>query len=199
MQVMRLFVAIPADERLRRSVVAIQGELRRSLGEQFRWERPSNLHVTLKVLGDGPVDGVQEVVRAVRAVASASDTTVLTPRCLDAFPSPARPRVLVLSLDDAAGVVSDLARRLEEAFAELGFPPEPRSFRPHITLGRARRTARIDDVGPDLAAVDLSAARDLYVDALTVYQSDLSSSGAEYTVLAEEALGEPQDGVFEEM
>jgi 2'-5' RNA ligase len=54
-------------------------------------------------------------------------------------------------------------------------------------------------VGPDLAAVDLSAVRDLYVDAITVYQSDLSPSGAEYTVLAEEALGEPEDGMFEEM
>ncbi len=199
MQVMRLFVAIPADERLRRSLVAIQGELRRTLGEQFRWERPSNLHVTLKFLGDVAVDGIQDVFRAARAVASASGSTVLTPRCLDAFPSPARPRVLVLSLDDAAGVVADLARRLEEALAELGFAPERRRFRPHITLGRARRNARIEDVGPDLAAVDLSAVRDLYVDAVTVYQSDLSPSGAEYTVLAEEALGEPEDETFEEM
>lgn len=191
MQVMRLFVAVPADESLRWSLIAIQQELQREVGEAFRWEPADHLHLTLKFLGDVPVDGIQEVFGAVRSVAAAWGTTVLTPRDLEAFPRPERPRVLVLTLDDASGVVTGIAKALEDAFAELGFPREARAFRPHITLGRARRGGRTPAVTGSLARVDLSAARELYVDALTVYQSKLSSSGAEYTVLTEEPLGAP--------
>ena len=41
-----------------------------------------------------------------------------------------------VSAEDPDGVLSQLAQRLDERFAELGIAPDNRAFTPHLTLGR---------------------------------------------------------------
>jgi 2'-5' RNA ligase len=196
---MRLFVAVPAEERLREALLAVQAELRSELGDQVKWERPQNLHLTLKFLGDVPVAGIDSVFQVIRQTAVQFPTAALPVRGLDAFPRAQRPRVLVLSLADPEGVAHGIAERLEDDLATLGFQRDRRRFKPHITLGRAKRHARLPDVEPLLESIDVSPVQELYMDALTVFQSELSSSGATYTVMAEEPLGADMEAPDDEM
>src|SRR5712675_612158 len=55
-----------------------------------------------------------------------------------------RPRVIWAGLD-ADPALELLQHRVEQEFSPLGFPPEGRPFRPHLTLGRAAREARPRD------------------------------------------------------
>ena len=78
---------------------------------------------------------------------------------------------------------------LAQALRPLGFEPEARAFRPHLTLARARDPRGDPALAPcaeELANVDCGEAR---IDALVLYRSDLSRSGARYTALARPALG----------
>jgi 2'-5' RNA ligase len=82
-----------------------------------------------------------------------------------------------------------LQHRVEQEFAPLGFPTEARAFRPHVTLGRARREARPGDfAGLESALARLEFAQTAVVTALDLMQSKLGSGGAVYNVRHSERL-----------
>jgi 2'-5' RNA ligase len=67
-----------------------------------------------------------------------------------------------------------LARAVGERLAPLGHPPEARPYHAHLTLARLKVPA-----GVRLPAVT-SVGQPWRVDAVTVYESVLRRSGAEY-------------------
>lgn len=85
--------------------------------------------------------------------------------------------------------LAGLAARVERCLADAGFPPEERSFSPHVTLGRVREPRR----NPELAAaIDAAATRrfgERSVSAISLMRSDLSPRGARYTELLSVPLG----------
>jgi 2'-5' RNA ligase len=72
------------------------------------------------------------------------------------------------------------------ALADLGvLAPERRRFRPHVTVARVRRGARLDQRSlPPVPAVGAFAGA-----ALTLYRSRLGAPGARYEPLARVGLG----------
>lgn len=183
MQSLRCFVAVPLPEHVRASVVALQDRLRLRLEDCVRWERRTNLHVTLKFLGDVPVSDLPAVTVVVQQVAAVSRASTLVSPRADAFPSPKSPRVLVVCFDDPAGALAATVERLEQGLGRLGYHRERRRFRPHTTLGRVRQGRRILDLPTILAGLDTSAVPEVPVEELVLYQSELSPSGAAHTAL----------------
>jgi RNA 2',3'-cyclic 3'-phosphodiesterase len=188
MQALRCFVAVPIAAQVADGLARVQDELRVAVPRGVRWERPRNFHLTLKFLGDVAVDLVPRVTEVVARAAEAAGLSCARPEGVDAFPNVARPRVLVLRLAEPAGALAAAVRVLEEGFAELGFPREARAFRPHLTLGRVEKDARLGDLGPILHEVRYGDAPSIPVDSLALYQSELSPRGATYTALCEYPL-----------
>lgn len=189
----RLFVAIDLGEEARAALVAAQAACRK-LALPVRWVDPAGAHLTLKFLGDTDADRVDALAAALRTVVAAQEPFALRTGGLGAFPNARRPRVLWLGLAGDLERLARLHRALEAALAGLGFPPEERPFRPHLTLGRFREGARPDRVD-DLAAVIAASSRwpaaSLLVDAVRLMRSELGPGGARYTSLAVAPLGEP--------
>jgi 2'-5' RNA ligase len=70
-----------------------------------------------------------------------------------------------------------LQDRLERAGEAIGFPPEGRPFRPHVTLGRVREGHRV----PPNALEEYEVERlPLLAEELVLYESLLSSQGPRY-------------------
>jgi 2'-5' RNA ligase len=109
----------------------------RGLASGIRWVRPTNLHLTLRFLGDA-VDA--ERLAALREkltdIAAQTAPFVIDARGTGAFPNLARPRVIW------AGLIGDelvhLAARVEDAAVDAGFTRERRPYSPHLTIGRVR-------------------------------------------------------------
>lgn len=95
-----------------------------------------------------------------------------------AFPNAPRGRVLWLGLVEGTDVVARLASGVARCLAPLGYEPESRPFRPHLTLARCARPsdlrAPVAAIGPD----PVGPAWD--VGALAVYESQLRRDGARY-------------------
>lgn len=66
-----------------------------------------------------------------------------------AFPSPVRPRTLWLGIPGGAPELAALAAQVSAELEPLGWPPDDRPFRPHLTLARADGRRE----GPLVAAV----------------------------------------------
>jgi 2'-5' RNA ligase len=183
---MRLFLAIDLPPRVRDAVAEVQERTRRSC-PGWRWVRPEGIHLTLRFLGEvTPADEARQRETWRRAVAG-------HPRVrfdvggLGVFPGGGRPRVLWLGVKDAspAGDLAALAEALEETARELGFEPDERPFRAHLTLARAEREGRPVSPAPGGALL----ASDLVADEVVLFQSELGPGGARYGRVAALPLG----------
>jgi 2'-5' RNA ligase len=73
---------------------------------------------------------------------------------------------------------------IERAFAAIGFPVEGRPFRPHVTIGRARKDARGGVRGAEAHLDRLTFADGFTVESIDLMESTLTPSGARYAVRA---------------
>ncbi len=183
MRSLRCFVAVALPDFARDAVSAAQDSLRTHVPRGLRWERPENLHLTLKFLGDVAADQVPAVCEACARVAARHAPTHLLAGPLDAFPNPRRPRVVVMRLEEGDGGISRVARDLEAEMERLGFARESRPFHPHVTLARARRDWRPEDLTPHLDRLEPPSAPAIPVDDITLFESELSPRGSTYTAM----------------
>lgn len=179
---LRTFFAIELGGAARRIAAEVAKRLAAEPGgEEVRWTRPEAYHVTLRFVGRTPRDHVVDLARAVQRRVAGTAPFALSLGALHAFPSPRRPRVVVLDVEPAAPIAA-LARTVEQGVADAGFPPEERAFHPHLTLGRvmerSRTTPRLHaSLGPtEPAPFDVAS--------VVFFQSVLAPGGSRYTPLA---------------
>jgi len=182
----RLFVAVPVPGETLRAMadwIAEWGARRRG----WRPVRPEGIHLTIRFLGDTDPDLVPRLAAELETAASAASPVRAVAAGWGVFPGPGRPRVLWAGLRGELEPLAGLARAVEDAVVGLGFPPERRPFRPHLTLARARRDRRPLLPGrPDPHAPEFGPVP---VEELVLYRSHLLPDGARYEVLSRAPLG----------
>jgi len=183
----RLFVALNLPDVVRRALWEAASALR-DRDFPIKWVRPEGLHLTLKFLGEVDDARERELRDALQRAVAGGKTLPLALGGFGVFPDFGRPRVVWV------GVAPDPALELlqhgvEREFGPLGFPPEGRAFRPHLTLGRAGRDARARDFeGLETALSAMRFEETVVVETLDLMRSTLERGGAVYQVLQRERL-----------
>ncbi len=174
--VARCFIALVVDEETARAAVRAQRELP---DRGVSLASPESMHVTLKFLGD--VDTAEVARPAFDALAPhvVGAPIALGSAALEAFPSAARASVLVLALPDEGGRIARLAGVADQEAGARGVPREERRFRPHLTLGRCRRSLDARELVARVGPVALGVAPEV-----TLFRSDREARGVRYTPLA---------------
>jgi len=186
-EVLRAFFAFEPGEALCAEVAEVAARLRARLGpaaEGLRWTRPEGWHVTLRFLGSTEHAQVAELAQRARAALGTREPFALRLGAALAFPA-RRPRVLALDLEPHEPLRA-LAAVLERVAVSLGFPPEERPFRPHLTLARAKAGLRRR---PDLEGVAAPGRAVQAVREVALLRSETLPEGARYTPLGHFALG----------
>ncbi len=138
----RLFVALELPPDQRRALAERGRLLAAELGGRPVPE--ANLHLTLAFLGRVPPERGDALLAALGEALSGP-----APRLevigTAAFPRAARATVAGVELRDPTGGLEALHARVGRAVqAAAGIPPEARPLRPHVTLVRFRRPARVE-------------------------------------------------------
>ena len=184
----RLFIAINLPESERQAIHHATAPLREA-ARSVTWVAPDCIHLTMKFLGEQPPGAVASVHDALRAVARRFQPLRLDVGGVGAFPHLRAPKIFWMSI---AGdpKLELLHHDLELACEALGHEVEARAFRPHVTLGRVKRDVTREQVAT-LARLAANVRYRATVDArsIDVMQSELSSTGPRYTVLAAVPLG----------
>ncbi len=143
---------------------------------------PDKLHVTLKFLGETPLELCGEIQRQVAQAASSQPPIPLRLEGLGAFPTTARPSVVWAGLVDAEPLVA-IAERLEVLLEPLGFARESRPFHPHLTLARikGRPPRELFDLLRHHAETRFGTFEIRFVEFI---RSDRQRDGARYSTLA---------------
>ena len=190
--IVRVFVAVGLSVEAREQLVGAVGRIREEAPDGIQWADPSGMHLTIKFLGNIPSGNVAPLLECLKPVAAGHPSFSLILAGLGMFPNRHKPRVLWAGVDGDLDALSRLQRDSETAITALGHPPEERPFRPHITLGRPRRT--VSDsyrgrVGAVVSGLAPPAPVRWTVDSVEVMQSELHPSGARYIVLGSVDLG----------
>ena len=179
---LRAFLAIDLPGSLRPVLSRVQDELKKS-GADVRWVPVGNVHITLKFFGQIPEAQVEPIVEAAGRIARAQVPFSLKVTQAGAFPTVNNPRVVWLGVGGDLAVMGGFFRKLEEAFAALGFPPEGRPFTPHLTLGRVKSPTNRVDLSRRLTALPPVESETFQVNEVILYRSNLSPQGATYSPL----------------
>ncbi len=178
---MRLFIALDISEDVRREINSLIKRLK-THDTNIRWVRPENIHITIKFLGEVSTERVEGIKRAMSKVASGHQAFELIVRGTGVFPDFTRPRVLWVGIEREA-LLEEIHREINEELAHLGFEPEDRAFRPHLTIGRVKSTRGLKPLLKDLRGYMDREFGKITVSEMVLVKSTLKPEGAEYETI----------------
>ena len=184
----RTFLAVDIDRTLRDRLAGV-GQIVPADGAKINWVAAANLHVTMNFLGDVDEETLREVIRLSDRVAADGGPFEFDVPRIACIPPRGRPRMIWAEAVAADGRLADLHTALTSALAVLGFEPEKRRFKGHITLARVRHAREGESLRhavADLPSDDLPTQTATHV---TVYTSDLRPGGPVYIAQGRLPLG----------
>ena len=177
----RGFFGLPLPEENRRRLESYLRDCS-DVAPEFRWTGPQNLHLTMRFMGSVDRDVAEGIAR--RLDPGSSFEVALGE--LGTFTRGRLARVVWLGVREGAEPLRALAGRLETECRAAGLEPEPRAFKAHLTLARAR--PRDGAELPELPALpELQSWRATEV---VLYASHLGRGGAVHEPIRKVALAE---------
>jgi len=169
----RLFtgIEIPAEQR---EEIA---RLRQPLPGNSRWMEPENLHLTLRFAGD--IDNAHAQEFADRLASIDVHAFEIRLAGLGAFGGN-EPRSIWAGIE-AGPELEALARANERAARASGLPPEPRTFKPHVTVARLKY-ANASDIARVLGRIGAFRGLPFTVGRFVLFSSRPKMGGGPYVV-----------------
>jgi 2'-5' RNA ligase len=189
-------VGLPLPDEAATAIAAIVDDVRAAGlpdgARDVRWVRLDGLHLTLRFLGPTPEELVEPTTNAVAAIARDAEGPIeLELAGAGTFPRAARPRTLWIGVGGATEALDRLAALSERHLAAAGWPPEVRSYRPHLTLARSDGV----QVGPLVAGRLVAAMRGrsipCTIEQVGLFESVTGGGPARYVPVVLEPLGSP--------
>ena len=171
----RLFIAIDLPERIKDDITATYVAL-----PGARWIDETNLHLTLRFIGDVPGDVAERIATALRSVNGPPFSLKI--KSVGFFPPRREPRILWTGIDESEEVMR-LQARIERMLTSIGIDPDARKFHPHVTVARLNCTPP-HNVAQYVTHNSLFATEPFSVSSFHLYSSFLRKEGALHEKIA---------------
>jgi 2'-5' RNA ligase len=203
METIRAFIAIGLPVEVKQALGQLNEELAARVPRGgVRWVKPAQMHLTLYFLGDTPLARLPDIQRVLDDVTGRYAPFTLYLGRTGCFPNCRRPRVIWVGLEMERLEIGRLETReepfrgdstlvrlkqeLDNALRPLGWEPDKRPFRAHLTIGRVKDNSQVHGISwvERVERVETAAAPPLAIPVTAVYliQSDLRPDGPIYTI-----------------
>lgn len=191
---MRAFIAVDINDAARERLAALQGVLRRS-APRLKWVDPNQIHLTLRFLGDVAESQLEAIRAELARIAGMAAPFEIHIHKTGVFPPTGPPRVVWVGVKEASGALLRLHGELDAGLFPLGFPPEDRPFRPHLTLARCKDRQAARGLWRTLNEHRGFDAGTTMVEQIVLYQSTLTRRGPIYEAISKHEFSGP-DGTL---
>ena len=175
----RLFIGIPAGPGIKPILFDIQSSMEHKPGK-IRWVPPKNIHITLFFLGNVCLDDIPKLIEALEDVVALNHFRASIEKT-GVFPSTRNPKIFWLGVGRGRQKMILLHEKVKKAVSSFKTSRKKESFIPHISIGRKAKSYMKIDVLPFLKYV--YSPRELDVNSVALYESQLLAEGGEYKVL----------------
>jgi 2'-5' RNA ligase len=187
---MRLFIAVEMSQAVVDVAREVIDELRSRVMRlapraRVTWSAPERLHVTVRFIGDAD----ESSAHAIRsALGPTIDAPVFDLRVegIGAFPPKGPPRVFWAGLTDGRDGLLEVERAVARHLRAL-VATEDRPYAPHLTLARVKEPAGLSRATL-FESLTTRQFGTVHVDAITLFESRLSSKGATHVPLQRSVL-----------
>jgi RNA 2',3'-cyclic 3'-phosphodiesterase len=179
---MRLFVAVELSDAAREMAARVVGDLKRALARRLdaRWVAPGNMHLTVRFIGYVKDERAAAVLAALAPPLAIAPFDIEFGGC-GRFPPRGAPRVIWIGVPRGVSALAALHEECNRRLSPIGYEPEDRAYSAHLTLARIKDSRPADARQIDGACDGIvTGALKQRVEALTVFESRLSASGANY-------------------
>ena len=185
---MRTFIAIELSDNIKDSLAQTQSHLKYA-GADVKWVEPSNIHLTLKFLGEIDEKTCEKVQAILDEVAAATQSFEISLKDVGVFPKIEFPRVIWAGLDKGAKESTALAEKINtELSTRIGFDKDTRDFAAHLTIGRVRsgknKAGLKEKIESFRDSTNMSQGSEK-ISSVILFQSTLTPTGPIYTKLHE--------------
>jgi len=177
----RTFIAVP----IRVGEEFLQGRsilMDRLSGERISWVDSERYHVTIRFLGETPLEEVRAVRNVLRSKLELPASIELSLHQAGSFGPRKKPRVVWVGFRDPS-LFENLRAGVDEALDSIGIPPPDQPFRAHLTLGRIRSLKELNGYYNTIDSLKDQFAGKVLADRMVFYRSELGSAGPVYTPL----------------
>jgi 2'-5' RNA ligase len=175
----RLFVALRPPAATRVALLATMGGV-----PGARWQDDSQLHCTLRFIGEVDRHQAEDIVAALGAVRHPALTLRLGGAGM--FDRKGRIETLWIGVRPRE-TIEPLHQRIDRALHQVGIAPDDRAFVPHITIARfPRAEAPLPEVASRVA---VPIGHRFEIGHFELFESQLGSDGAVYETVARYLLG----------
>ena len=147
------------------------------------WAPPANIHLTLKFLGQTHPQKLPEIKRRMKNVAGRNQRFQFSLGKIGVFPHLKNPRVLWLGVEEEKARLGTLQKQVEKSMVGMGFPEDTREQTPHITLARIKEVRKKNKLQERIESFVRVSSNPVDVTMVSLIESELTPSGAVYTVL----------------
>lgn len=191
MSVIRAFIAIDLSLDIQHRLDDVLQNYKSQLANiPIRWVAATNIHLTLKFLGDVSLSNLNILTDMIQTEISGHHQFDISVGGSGAFPNIRQPRVIWVGVE-APPALNAIQNGIETTTTRLGYTREERAFSPHLTLGRVSRNATSQDVKAISKVLDVTRVGFLgatCVEKVHLYRSDLQPTGAVYTQIFSSSL-----------
>lgn len=184
MSEIRSFIACDIPESVLENVSKVQERLKETDAD-VGWTRVGGIHITLRFLGGVEGEKIDQVAAVIEEASKGQPPFEIGIKGSGAFPNLKNMRVVWLGVSDEAGGLLKLQQGIDDGLKALGFEPEERDFRPHLTLGRVRGQRGKEELSRAVSELRDIEIGKFSIDRVILYKSELRPTGAVYTKLRE--------------
>ena len=190
----RLFIAIELPRAIKREFAGLARSFRPREHERVRWIDEDSMHLTLKFLGDTPIEQIPNIMSSLQNAANSTGKFSIRIGRTGCFPSFRDPRICWIGFTGELRRLEQLQGRVEGAMVALGFEPGERIFKAHVTTGRTRPGIRgrfAEDIGVSWRHAPLhSTGKAISLKSIALYRSYIDDKkGTLYQQLGNYELG----------
>ncbi|MCD4741467.1 MAG: RNA 2',3'-cyclic phosphodiesterase [Desulfobacteraceae bacterium] len=191
----RAFIAIALPEKIVSHLRGLQTHLK-TYKVKASWPNPSNMHLTLKFLGNIPCSKIQGINHSISATIldfkKENKRLSLSTKGIGVFPSVKKPGIIWSGIQ--SGIKGQTNRLemmhslLEANLEKTDFKKEKKRYFPHITLCRLKQPVSESRITQILKRYSNINSDSFFVNSIILFKSQLTSSGAVHTKLFSEKI-----------
>ena len=180
----RLFLAIPINTE-NNGFAPLVNDLRNRLSHEkmINWVRPTNIHLTLKFIGETPPQDEPKIIEAMSKVVENHHSFSMDFNRTGIFGARYAPRVLWLGMQQTPDELLRLEEDVLKAFDSIGYQRDRQNFVPHLTLGRIKDLCEKQYFQKVVQAIEQKTYIHQEVNEIILFQSILRPDGAVYKIV----------------
>ena len=181
----RSFFAIEIEGPLRVFIEKTQTQLKHEIPFAVRWVKTNNIHITIKFIERLDPSHISILQERLGGELDSMGPFSIQPSDMGVFPNRKNPRVIWMGISYPRQL-DQIYKAADQVFQKLGYQPEGRGFRPHLTLGRIKKPLAQEELRNLLLVLDalpIQAHNSMQASTIKLFKSELSPAGPVYSEL----------------